>query len=382
MRSFLVVVSILFFLGSPTLSAQELVLDTQETVKARVVEVVEQETRTVPGTDTETDFQTLRVEVLEGPEAGKTITVENDFLNLEEGEVFYLMHTKNGLEGIDLYSVMEPYRLPWLFFFIGLFILSVLLFGGWQGLRGLISLVGSFLFIFYLLLPGVLHGYSPILITIAVSSVIIVLGSYVTHGFNKTTSSAVLGMIATIIFTGVLAYIAVNVTRLTGFSSEEAIYLNFDTRGAIDFSGLLLGGILIGLLGVLYDAAIGQAISVEELYRIGKHLPRRFIYTRALRIGREHIGALVNTLAIAYVGAALPLLLLFYSSSAPILLTINREIFATEIIRTMIGSIGLVLAVPITTLVAVWMLIPKTGAAKPEEIQKEKEALEHLEHHH
>src|SRR3989338_3188769 len=107
MRSFLVVVSILFFLGSPTLSAQELVLDTQETVKARVVEVVEQETRTVPGTDTETDFQTLRVEVLEGPEAGKTITVENDFLNLEEGEVFSLMHTTNGLEGIDLYSVME-----------------------------------------------------------------------------------------------------------------------------------------------------------------------------------------------------------------------------------------------------------------------------------
>lgn len=369
-------------LDTPLLHAQELVTDTQEISKARVIEVLKEEIRMIPGTDTETDFQTLRVEIIDGPQSGKMVTVENDFLNLKKGEVFYLSHTTNALENRDYYSVLEPYRIPWLFFFAALFVLSVFVFGGKQGLRGLLSLAGSLFVIFYVLLPGMLHGYSPIFLSMAVSSVIIVLGSYITHGFNKTTSSAVLGMIGTIIFTGVLAYIAVQVTRLTGFSSEEAVYLNFDTRGAIDFSGLLLGGILIGLLGVLYDASIGQAISVEELHHIGKHLPRRFIYTRALRIGREHIGALVNTLAIAYVGAALPLLLLFYSSSAPLLLTINRELFATEIIRTMIGSIGLVLTVPITTLVAVWMLIPKTSTTPTGELQQEKEAVEHHTHHH
>ncbi len=128
--------------------------------------------------------------------------------------------------------------------------------------------------------------------------------------------------------------------------------------------GLLLGGIMIGLLGVLYDVAIGQAISVEELHRACPNLPKKHIYKRAIRIGREHIGALVNTLAIAYVGASLPLLLLMYTSAgaaanplADMAMSVNREVFAAEIMRTLVGSIGLVLAVPITTLIAVFVLV-------------------------
>lgn len=365
-----------------TTHAQELVLDAQETVKARVIEVLEAKTRVVPGTDTKTDFQTLRAEMLDGTKAGAIVTIDNDFLTLEEGDTFYLLHTTHAIDGREFYSVLEPYRTPWLAVFVTLFILCVLIFGGWQGARGLISLGASLLFIFYLLLPGMLAGYSPILVSLMVASLIIILGSYITHGFNKTTTAAVFGMLITILITGVLAYVAVNVTKLTGFASEEAVYLNFNTRGALDFSGLLLGGILIGLLGVLYDAAISQAISVEELHRVGPHLPRHFIFKRAMRIGREHIGALVDTLAIAYVGAALPLLLLFYASDTPILLTLNREIFAVEIVRTMIGGIGLMLTVPITTLVAAWMLTPKTVATDLTNIQKEREAVEHVEHRH
>ena len=145
-----------------------------------------------------------------------------------------------------------------------------------------------------------------------------------------------------------------------------------------------LGGVIIGLLGVLYDAAIGQAVSVEELTRIAPHVPRKTIYQRALRIGREHIGALVNTLAIAYVGASLPLLLLFYqTSSASIAQIANTEIFSTEIVRIMIGSIGLVLAVPITTLVSVLILVKKpTHVADSHTVSEESEALEHATHSH
>jgi uncharacterized membrane protein len=120
--------------------------------------------------------------------------------------------------------------------------------------------------------------------------------------------------------------------------------------------GLLFGGIMIGLLGVLYDIAIGQAIAIEELFRAGKHLTRRQVYKRGIRIGREHIGALVNTLAIAYVGASLPLLLLMQNSTTGILFIINNEVFSTEIVRILIGSIGLILGVPITTLIASYML--------------------------
>jgi len=370
------------FVASGTVHAQEYVQNKVETVKAQVLEVLTQEVRNIPGTDTNHDFQTIRVKILEGAQKGKEITVDNDYLSLKKDEVFYLRHETDSIDQREMYAVSEPYRLPAVYGFIGLFVLCVLVFGGLQGLRGLISLVLSLLFIFYLLFPGIIHGYSPVLVAIGVSSLIIVLGSYVTHGFNRTTTSAVIGMLATIIFTGALAYYAVGVTRLSGFASEEAVYLNFGTNGTIDFIGLLLGGILIGLLGVLYDAAISQAIAIEELHRIGPHLSRTFIFKRAIRIGREHIGALVNTLAIAYVGAALPLLLLFYSTTdSSVSLNLNREIFATEIIRTMIGSIGLVLAVPITSLIAVLMLMKKK-MADAAVVEKEEAAVEHVDHCH
>ncbi len=181
-----------------------------------------------------------------------------------------------------------------------------------------------------------------------------------------------------------MAYFAVHNSQLTGISGDESIYLNFNTTGGIDLVGLLMGGIMIGLLGVLYDVSIGQSIAVEELHNIASHLSRWKIYKRAIRIGREHIGALVNTLAIAYVGASLPLLLLFYSGAdASFSTIINREVFATEIIRILIGSIGLVLAVPITTLLSVIMLMPKnTQLLDKEQLQKEEKDLKHFHHTH
>jgi uncharacterized membrane protein len=219
--------------------------------------------------------------------------------------------------------------------------------------------------------------------SIIVSSIIIILGSYITHGFNKTTSAAVVGMIITISCIGLFAYHSINLTGLTGFETDESTYLHFNSRGTIDLAGLLLGGILIGLLGVMYDAAIGQAISVEELHRVAPHIPRSMIYKRAIRIGREHIGALVNTLAIAYVGASLPLLLLFHLSSESALVILNREIFSTEIVRSLVSSIGLILTVPITTIIATWMIVKKNNSPQSEEmIRKEHEILKQSGHHH
>ncbi len=346
--------------GPVALHAQEFVPDTTLTMKAKVLEVVSQERHMVPGTTVESDYQKIKVEILDEPEKGKVVTVENDFLNLKAGEVFYLTHTTNSLDGTDRYGVSEPYRLPQLGALLLLFIALVLTFGGKQGLRGLLSLGGSLFFIAFLLLPAILHGYPPILVSVGVSSLVVCIGSYVTHGFNRTTSTAVLGMVATITFTGFLAYLAIPFAHLSGFNTEETTYLNLNTNGAIDFAGLLIGAILIGTLGVLYDAAIGQAISVEEVASAGPHLSRREVYRRVLRIGREHVGALVNTLAIAYVGASLPLLLLFYGfGTDSIAVTLNREIFATEIVRAIVGSIGLVLAVPITTAIAAYVLVKR-----------------------
>ncbi len=376
---------IIFIFGTHSVYAQnELVPDKVSSMKARVLSIEKEEMREVPGTDAQTSFQTIKVEILDGSEKGRLVTIDNDYLNLKKGQVFYLTHTVSNLDDTDYYTVNDPYRLPQVLAIVGLFVLVVIIFGGKQGVRGLISLTGSFALIFFVLLPGIMHGYSPLLVTVGVSSLIIIVGSYVTHGFNRTTTAAVIGMISTVSVTGLLAYWSVHFTQLTGFGSEEAVYLNLNARGSIDILGLLLGGIIIGLLGVLYDAAIGQSVAVDELTKIAPHVSRQKIFKRALRIGHEHIGALVNTLAIAYVGASLPLLLLFYKTSgASFAQLANTEIFSTEIVRIMIGSIGLVLAVPVTTFVSVLMLVKKSEhSVNLNQISEEHKALEHAGHSH
>ncbi len=333
--------------------AQEIVPDTITVEKGKVTEILSQETRNVPGTETPTVVQSIRVLVMEGKDEGKEVEINNDYAALRVGDKVFLTHTTNPLDDRDEYLVSDISRLPTLAVLVLLFVLCVAFFGGKQGLRGLLALSGSLLIILFIMLPAILAGYSALPVSISIASLIIILGSYITHGFNRTTTSAVLGMIGTILLTGLLAFISVATARLSGLNDEDAVYLNFNTAGVIDLPGLLLGGILIGLLGVLYDVAIGQAVAVEELAHAGPQLSRRELYTRGIRIGREHIGALVNMLAIAYVGSSLTLILLYSTSEASWLFTVNREVFATEIIRIMVGSIGVILAVPITTALAV-----------------------------
>jgi uncharacterized membrane protein len=341
-----------------------LVADTEEFLKAKVVEVSGSATTTIPGTETPAPTQVLTIEIIAGNDKGRVVTFTNDYIQLSKGDIVYVRHQSNELDDTEYWSVSDPYRLNILFWLALVFVALIFLFGGIQGVRGLASLIGSFVLIFYLLIPGIYGGHNAVLISIGVASLIIVVGSYITHGVNRTTSSAVLGMIVTVIITGLGAYYVVQVAQLSGYTSDESMFLHLSTRGAIDMVGLLFGGIMIGLLGVLYDIAIGQAVAIEELFRAGKHLTRREVYLRGIRIGREHIGALVNTLAIAYVGASLPLLLLMQSATTGIAFIINSEILSTEIVRILIGSIGLILAVPITTLIASYMLHGRTEASE------------------
>lgn len=368
MRNILLFLFLLF--PSSYVHASELKTDVHQTVQAQVLEIISEDSLLIPGTDTKGQVQSLKAKVLEGESKDKEVRVDNDRSMLRKGDIFYLQITSYP-DGAVTYFVSEPYRLKTLAAITLLFLVLVAVFGGVQGIRGLLSLIGSLFIIFYVFLPSLLTGFSPIILSIIISSLIIIVGSYITHGFNKTTSSAVIGMLITVTVTGLLALYSVHATRLSGFASEEVVYLNFNTQGTLDMSGLLLGGIMIGLLGVLYDIAIGQAITVEELIKAAPSMSKKKLFERANRVGREHIGALINTLAIAYVGAALPLLLLFYSSStSSVLSIINREDFSTEIVRTLVGSIGLVLAVPITSVISVLML--KKGKDNSEPVDESK----------
>jgi len=379
--------TILFVLGGlffPFITkAQGLEPDQVEIVRAKILDIQSQSSTTLPVLNISDTDKNITALILEGTEKGQTVFFTDDYPGINKGQVVYVNHTIYVGSGQEVYAVVDINRLPVIYFFLGLFILLAILIGGLQGIRGLLSLAGSFVLIIFVLLPAILHGYSPILLSIGVSSLIVILGSYITHGFNKTTSSAVLGMIITIIFTGIMAYFAVHVANFTGYASEESIYLNLNSHGAINLVGILIGGIMIGLLGILYDVSIGQAISVEELHHIAPYIPRGTIFKRAMRMGREHIGALINTLAIAYAGASLPLLLFFSTPPVDVAMTINKEIFATEIVRILIGSIGLILAVPITTLLSVYILMPKVKKnISKEELHEEEKELEHFHHTH
>lgn len=328
----------------------------EHTVRAKVIKILKQEEEIIPNTSVKGYYQELEAEILDEERKGEIIEVKNDFTPFEVGDVFFANYLE-GFEGEGVYSAWEPDRRKAVLFFVGLLIAAILVFGGVQGLRALLGLAGSFFIIIYFLLPNLVGGAPPVLTSIIFASFILIFSFYTTHGVKKTTNAALLSTILVIIVTGVLASLAVDICNLSGFISDEAVFLNLHTGGILDFRGLLLGAIIIGMLGALDDIAITQVATVRELHHTDKNLTRAEIYKKSLAIGREHVGALVNTLALAYAGAALPLLLLIYSSDMSGLMVINKDAFATEIIRTVAGSIGVVLTVPISTWIGVVMMI-------------------------
>jgi uncharacterized membrane protein len=348
-----------FALAASDTSGQAVLLQDEYTrYKAEVVSVEGQRVAQIPGTNTPHTYQNITVKILNKDKAGQQVQIENDFRMMVPGDTFYLDYTVR-TDGEALYIVGEVYRLDAILVLAALFLVLVVWLGGWQGIRSLLALVGSFLAIVYILFPGIIAGYNPVLISGLLAIGVLFFIMYVTHGFNRMTTAAFLGCLVTILITIVLSYLAVLYTKLSGFSSDDAVYLNFNTAGTINFQGLLLGGIIIGVMGIIDDIAITQASIVAELRALKEKLSTQEIFTRAMKIGRDHMGAVVNSLVLAYAGVALPLLLLVYTSNVPLVELLNQEILATELVRTLVGSIGLVLAVPISTILAV--LVIKKG---------------------
>lgn len=327
----------------------------EELLRGKVVDVLIEEVREIPGTGTTQEYQKIQIEILEGERKGERVIIENDYRPLDEGDRFYL-NTYTDIEGKEVFGVIGIDRMQSLLLLFTLFVGVVVLFGGWQGVRALLALGGSFFAIFYILMPGIIGGWNPLVVSIAVATGVLFAAIFFTHGFNRESAVAYAGTLTAVILTGFFALFAVGVTSLSGFAAEESVYLNFSTQGSLDFTALLLGAIIIGVLGVLDDVAVTQTAVVTELFNSNPDMTKRQVYARAIRVGREHVGALINTLVLAYTGASLPLLLFFYTSPAGFGASINSELFATEIVRTIVGSVGLILTVPIVTLLAVLFL--------------------------
>lgn len=326
--------------------------DYQGTFRGKVIEIISEETREVPWIGIEEVFQIIKVEVLDGPKIDQVLIMENDYLELDKGDRIYFNYNLNG-NGNESYRVINKDRRGSLLLLAAIFVMVIITFGRWQGVRSLIALVGSFLAIIFVLLPGILNGWNPLLVSFAVAGGILFLAIFFTHGFNRESVVAYSGTMVAVVLSGLFAVFAVFITDLSGFTSDETIYLDLNTGGKLNFTALLLGAFIIGFLGVLDDIAVTQAAIVSELFNSNPQMERREVYRRAMRVGREHVGALVNTLVLAYTGASLPLLLYFQLGPASFLMSLNLEIFATEIVRTIVGSTGLILTVPIVTFLAV-----------------------------
>jgi uncharacterized membrane protein len=328
-----------------------------ETFQGRVLEILSEERVAPSAGGGEAITQRLSVEITRGERQGHVLEVEHGGIlimaesrRVEPGDRV-LVGVTSDVTG-ERYYIADFVRTPQLGLIVLLFAVATLLVGRQVGLRSLLSMGYSALMILLFILPRLGAGRDPVSVCVVGSLLAMVPALYLTYGWGAKTHSAVTGLAISLLATWAMAAAFVDWGRLTGFSTDEAAYLVALSPTPIDLRGLVLGGIIIGTLGVLDDVCVGQASATFELKRVNPSLGWRPLFRHGMTIGRDHIASMVNTLMMAYVGAALPLLLLAVNANASLFESLNRELLAEEIIRTLAGSLGLILAVPITSAIA------------------------------
>jgi uncharacterized membrane protein len=291
----------------------------------------------------ELDESLYRGEIVEVQWGGRRALNENGFL--APGDRVLLTLTRDG--NTRTYTIAEVVRLPSLWPFVALVAV-----GRWKGIASLAGLGASIAVFLLAILPAVRNGDDPLLATLIGSIGVLTVAVFVVHGFNRKSVAALLGTLGALVLVVVLAAIAVSVARITGLGTEEAIFVFVGTGGTVDMPRLVLAGVVVGSLGALVDMAVGQASTVFELSGTSELRGRR-LYLSALNVGRDHIGSLVNTLALAYFGGALPLIVLVSLGFQPLSVSINSEEITESVMAVLVASIGLVLCVPLTTAIAV-----------------------------
>jgi uncharacterized membrane protein len=234
------------------------------------------------------------------------------------------------------------------------FVLALVAFGRWRGVAALAGLAATFGILAVFVIPAILAGSPPLLVAVVASAAVVLVVLYLTHGFALTTTMAVLGTLASLVLTGVLAAVAVSGLHLTGVTDD--LSASVGTSQGIDVRGLLLAGIIIGSLGVLDDVTVSQAATVAELARADPTSRFRGLFRAGSRVGRAHVASVVNTIVLAYAGASLPLLVLIVADNGSLTAVVPSQVVAQEIVRSAVATIGLVAAVPITTALTAWAL--------------------------
>jgi uncharacterized membrane protein len=343
-------------LGRQTASSEQpLEQGDTETMPARVIEILEEGTVDL-GEGITQPYQRLLVRVEGGSLSGQEVTVEEGAVNIISQDRLFRVGDRVFLERVvgprgDRFYISDFVRTGPLLWIGVLFVGLVILVGRRRGLRSLIGTFFSLVVVFAFILPQIVDGRDPVLVSVVGAIALLAVSTYLVYGWNPKAHAAVMGMLLSLVLTGLLAWLFVGWSRLTGLS-EEGGFLVMALGPAVNLQGLVLGGVIIGSLGVLDDVCVAQASAVFELVNANRDLSWQDLFRSSLNIGRDHIAAMVNTLLLAYVGASMPLMVAFTVYQEPLWRRINREPIAEEIVRTLVGSLGLILAVPITGLIA------------------------------
>jgi uncharacterized membrane protein len=317
--------------------------------------------------------QQLVVRLDSGPDRGRTSEMTLPGTELapafERGDALRVVRNQGGAG--DAYSFSDFERRAPLYALFALFAVLVVVLGRLKGLRALVGLGISLAVVTQFIVPAILGGAAPLLVALTGSLAVMLVTVFLAHGTGVTSIAAVLGSAASLVVTALLAVLFAGLAEITGFSSEAATLLQGSSGQAgseLSLQGLLLAGIVVGALGVLDDVTVSQASTVVALQRVDPRQTFSRLFRGAITVGRDHLSATVNTLVLAYVGAALPVLLIFEQQGTSFGSALNAELVAAEVVAMLVGSIGLILAVPLTTALAAWLARMLPPDALPDDV--------------
>lgn len=315
-----------------------------------------------PEIDPENPIQHVKVRIDSGKYKGEVLEIynvlsDNEIYNIfvEKGQKVVLMVEEYSEGDIEVY-VADYYRSNYLLYLTIAFIGLIILIGKGKGVKAVVSLTITIVSILYILLPLMLKGVNPIPISVAIAVVVTIITMFLVGGINSKSISAIIGTSVGVIIAGLISYYIGNKAYLTGLSAQEATMLMYIPQDVLfNFKNLLFAGIILGALGAAMDVGISVASSIEEIHRANPTLSRKQLFNAGMNVGKDVMGTMTNTLILAYTGSSIPLLLLFMAYETSVIKILNLDIIATEIVRSLSGSIGLVLTIPITAFVASYL---------------------------